>query len=175
MATWQIDNSHSNAEFSVKHMMISNVKGRFATFGGTIAYDPTNPADSAVNVEIDVASISTHDEKRDEHLRSGDFFDVAAFPKMTFVSTKVKPNGTDKFEVVGDLTIKGITMPVTLKAELEGVGTSPWGAEVAAFVATTEISRKDFGLNWNVALEAGGVLVGDKIKIALEVEAAKQV
>ncbi|HQY31579.1 MAG TPA: YceI family protein, partial [Thermomicrobiales bacterium] len=152
MAIWQIDPSHSSAEFAVKHLMISTVKGRFSDLSGTVNYDPTNLAASSVNVQIGIASVDTHDEKRDAHLRSGDFFDSEAFPVMTFASTAVKPVDSETFNVVGDLTIKGVTHEVTLKAELGGIGTSPWGSEVAAFSATTSIDRKDFGLNWNVGL-----------------------
>lgn len=174
MSTWQIDASHSNVGFAVKHLMISNTKGRFTTFSGDIKVDESDLANSQVNVEIDVASIDTHDAKRDGHLRSADFFDAETNPKITFASKRVLPNGGDKFEIIGDLTIRGVTREVTLKAEREGSGTSPWGTEVAAFTASTEIDRKDYGLNWNMALETGGFLVGDKVKINLEVEAVRQ-
>ena len=174
MATWQIDQSHTNVEFSVKHMMVSSTKGRFSGVSGEIEYDPTNVGASSVNVSIDVATIDTRDEKRDAHLRSADFFDAEQFPTMSFVSTSVKPTGGDDFEIVGNLTIKDVTREVTLKAEAGGVGTSPWGFQVAGFSASTSIDRKDYGLTWNVALEAGGFVVGDKIKISLEVEATQQ-
>lgn len=173
-STWQIDPSHSTVEFAVKHMMISSTKGRFTDFSGEINLDENNLANSTVNVNINVASIDTHDEKRDDHLRSADFFDAENHPAMTFTSKQIRPKGGDEFEVVGDLTIRGITKEVVLKAEREGVGTSPWGSEVAAFTARTEIDRKDFGLVWNVALETGGILVGDKVKLNLEIEAIKQ-
>lgn len=173
-STWQIDGSHSTVEFAVKHMMISTVRGRFTRFEGQINLDEQDLAGSSVNVSTDVASLDTHDEKRDEHLRSADFFDVANHPTMTFVSQRITATGGDNFDVVGDLTIRGVTKEITLKATREGAGTSPWGTEVAAYVATGEIDRKDFGLNWNVALETGGILVGDKVKLNLEVEAIKQ-
>jgi polyisoprenoid-binding protein YceI len=174
VSTWRIDPSHSTVEFAVKHMMISSTKGRFSDFSGEINLDENDLANSTVNVSINVVSIDTHDEKRDEHLRSADFFDAENHPVMTFVSKQVRPKGDDEFEVVGDLTIRGITREVVLKAEREGMGTSPWGNEVAAYTAKTEIDRKDFGLVWNVALETGGILVGDKVKLNLEIEAIKQ-
>lgn len=174
ISTWQIDGSHSTVGFAVKHMMISSTKGRFAKFSGDINLDENNLPGAAVNVSIEASSIDTHDEKRDEHLRSGDFFDAATFPELTFASTQVIPTGGDSFDVIGNLTIKGVTKEVTLKATKEGSGTSPWGSEVAAFTAKGEIDRKDFGLTWNVALETGGILVGDKVKLTLEVEAIKQ-
>lgn len=174
MSTWKIDESHSTVEFAVKHMMISSTKGRFTKFEGEIALDENDLANSSVSVSIDTASVDTHDAKRDEHLRSADFFDAANQPAITFTSTRVLPKNEDEFDVVGDLTIRGVTKEVTLKTTREGTGVSPWGSEVAAFVAKTEIDRKEFGLNWNVALETGGILVGDKVKLNLEVEAVKQ-
>lgn len=174
MATWQIDKSHSTVEFVVKHMMISKTKGRFADFEGTVEFDESNIGNAAVSVAIDVASIDTHDAKRDEHLRSADFLDAETFPQITFTSTEVRSRGGDKFEIVGDLTIRDITRQVVLNAASIGLNTSPWGQQVAAFEASTEINRKDFGLTWNVALETGGFLVGDTVKINLGVEAVKQ-
>jgi len=174
MTTWQIDSSHSAVEFAVKHMMISRTKGRFTRFDGQVALDEGNHANSSVAVEIDVASLTTNDEKRDEHLRSAEFFDVEQYPKMTFASTKVTPKGGDRFEVLGELTIRDVTQQVALTVEAQGVGASPWGTQVAGFEASTEINRKDYGLNWNVALETGGLLVGETVKINLEVEATKQ-
>src|SRR5688500_9455283 len=174
MTTWKIDSSHSAVEFVVKHMMLSRTKGRFTKFDGAIELDEQNLANSSVTVEIDVASIDTHDEKRDEHLRSADFFDAATYPAITFVSTEILPRGGDKFQVIGDLSIRGVTEKVVLEAEKVGATTSPWGQQVIGFEASTDVNRKDFGLTWNVALEAGGFLVGDNIKINLEVEAIKQ-
>jgi polyisoprenoid-binding protein YceI len=171
---WTIDPSHSLVEFGVKHMMFTTVKGRFTGVSGTITLDEENLADSQVDVTIDAASVDTRDEKRDAHLRSADFFDVEQFPTITFVSTRVEPKGDDDLTVYGDLTIHGVTRPVALAATFNGRGVNPWGAEVAGYTATTRVNRKDFGLTWNVGLEAGGVLVGDEIKIAIEVEAARQ-
>lgn len=173
-STWAIDASHTNVEFAVKHMMISTVKGSFSDVSGEIILDEENFENSKVWVEIGVASITTRDEKRDEHLRSADFFNAEKYPKMRFVSTAVKPGKGDEFTVIGDLTIMETTMPVEIRAEKTGVGTSPWGQTVMGFVGNTKINRKDFGLTWNVALETGGVLVGDEIRIHLEVEAIKQ-
>jgi len=173
-AIWKIDEAHSSVEFVVKHMMVSRTKGRFTKFDGAITLDEENLANSSAKVEIDVASIDTHDEKRDAHLRSADFFDAEQFPTITFVSTEVRPRGGDKFQLIGDLTIKGVTEKVVIDAEKTGQGTSPWGQQVVGFEAKTDIDRKDYGLTWNVALETGGFLVGDNIKINLEVEAVQQ-
>jgi len=174
LSTWTIDQAHSLAEFSVRHMMVSTTRGQFQNIEGTLQLDESDLTNSKVDVTIDVASLTTRDEKRDEHLRSADFFDVANQPKITFKSTRIEKKKGDDYLVHGDLTIRGVTRPVVLEAEFNGFGTSPWGQSVAGFEADTEISRKDFGLEWNVALETGGVLVGDKVKIHLEVEAIKQ-
>ena len=172
--TWQIDAKHSLVEFAVKHMMFTTVKGRFSDVSGTIIYDEADPARSSVEVEIAAASIDTRDESRDAHLRSGDFFDVERFPTITFKSTRVETAGRDKLRVTGDFTIRDVTREIVLDTELTGQGTNPWGQEVAGFTAETKINRKDYGLNWNAALEAGGVLVSDDVKITLEIQAAKQ-
>jgi len=169
---WNIDPSHSGVHFTVRHMVISKVRGAFERFQGAIAFDEQNPAASTVEVEIDADSIQTHEAKRDGHLRSPDFFDVAQFPKLTFKSTKVEKGG-DGYLVTGDLTLHGVTKPVVLNAEVLGGGKDPWGNERLGFQATTSLNRKDFGLNWNQALEAGGVLVGEKIEISLDVQAIK--
>ncbi len=174
IATWQIDAGHSLIEFAVKHMMFTTTKGRFGRFSGSVVYDEANVAASTVAVEIDAASIDTRDEKRDGHLRSADFFDSENYPAITFTSRRVEPAGDDTFRVAGDLTIRGVTRPSTLDVELTGRGTSPWGQEVIGFSATTKFKRSEFGLEWNAALETGGVLVGDEVKIALEIEATKQ-
>jgi polyisoprenoid-binding protein YceI len=168
---WTIDGSHSLAEFSVKHMMVSTVKGRFQTVSGNITWDETNPANSSVEANIDASSITTHDEKRDAHLASADFFETEKYPTITFKSTKVEARNADNFKVTGELTMHGVSKEVTLDVEYNGTGKNPWGMTVAEFTAKTSISRKDYGLNWNVALEAGGMLVSDKINITLEVEA----
>lgn len=170
MTRLMIDSAHSQVGFQVKHMMFSKVRGTFEEFSGTIEFDETNPANSSVNVEINPASINTRDEKRDEHMRSADFFGVDANPKMTFVSTDVKPDGDD-YKITGDLTMNGITKSVVLDAEFEGKGPSPMGVEVYGFSAETKISRKEFGMEWNAAIETGGVLVSDEVKITLEIEA----
>lgn len=168
--TWVIDNAHSSAEFSVRHMMVSNAKGRFSKVSGTFEFDETNPSASEVEATIDVSSINTHDEKRDGHLISPDFFDVAVYPTITFKSTKVEKKSDEKFVVEGDLTIRDVTKSVTLDVEYNGQGKNPWGITVAGFNAITAINRKDFGLNWNAALETGGVIVGENVKISLEIE-----
>jgi polyisoprenoid-binding protein YceI len=171
--TWAIDRSHSAVEFSVKHMVISNVKGRFRTFSGALVVDEADPARSSVEVEIDAASVDTHDEQRDAHLRSADFFDVERHPTLSFRSTAIRPLGGDRFEVIGDLTIRGSTQPVTLAAELLGQTRDPWGGIRAGFSASASIDRRAYGLTWNSALEVGGVLVGDQVRISLEIELIK--
>ncbi len=173
-STWTIDPAHSHVQFAVRHLVVSTVKGRFGHLSGTITLDEQHFAGSSVEVEIDAATIDTREEQRDAHLRSADFLDVERFPTITFRSTRVEPGRGDAFRIVGDLTIRGVTRQVVLEAEQIGRGTSPWGAEVIGFEATTKINRKDFGLTWNVALETGGVVVGDEIKIELQIEAAPQ-
>ncbi|MDP9071147.1 MAG: YceI family protein [Actinomycetota bacterium] len=170
--TWEIDPSHSSVEFSVRHMMFSKVKGRFGAFRGTIVVGE-DPADSSVEATVEVASIDTGDEQRDAHLRGADFFDVERYPEMTFVSRSVRQDG-DRYVVAGDLTLHGVTRPVELNLELNGIGTDPYGRTKAGFSATTELSRKEFGLEWNVALDTGGVLVGDKVQVSLEIQASRQ-
>jgi polyisoprenoid-binding protein YceI len=171
--TWQLDPAHTHVEFSVKHLMIARVKGRFAGVTGTVEMG-ADPAASTVDVVIDAASIDTREAKRDAHLRSADFFDVERFPTIAFRSREVRPTGAGDFSVVGDLTIRDVTREVTLEVTDEGRGTDPWGGARAGFSATAEIDRRDFGLTWNQALEAGGVLVGNEIRISLEVELVKQ-
>jgi len=173
-AAWAIDPSHSVVELAVKHMMFSTVKGRFARLSGAIVLDEANLNSSSVTAEIDAASIDTGEPQRDAHLRSADFLDVERFPTIAFRSTGVVPRGTGRFVLVGDLTIHGVTREVSLEAELAGTGTDPWGGQRAGFAATTAINRKDFGLTWNQALEAGGVLVSDQVKISLEIQATLQ-
>jgi polyisoprenoid-binding protein YceI len=169
---WKIDPSHSGIHFTVRHMVISKVRGAFERFQGTVAFDEQNPAASQVSVEIDADSIQTHEPKRDGHLRSPDFFDVAKYPKLTFESTKVEKGG-DGYLVTGNLTLHGVTKPVVLDVEALGGGKDPWGNERIGFQATTSINRKDFGLTWNQALETGGVLVGEKIDVTLDIQAIK--
>ncbi|HZS87042.1 MAG TPA: YceI family protein [Chloroflexota bacterium] len=174
VSTWQIDPKHTLVEFSVRHMMITTVKGRFGDVKGTITLDESDITRSSVEAEIDANSIDTRDEQRDGHLRSPDFFDTGTHTAITFKSTRVERAGSDRLRVIGDLTISGITRDVVLDTEITGRGKTPFGTEVIGFSAQTSISRKDFGLNWNVALEAGGFLVGDNVKISLEIEAVKQ-
>ena len=174
--TWTIDPAHTLVEFSAKHMMITTVKGRFADVKGTVVIDEANPDRSSVEAEMAVASISTGVEQRDGHLRSADFLDADNFPAITFVSRRVEGAYTvpgETFRVVGDLTIRGTTREVTLEASYDGRGRDPWGGERVSFNATTKIDRRDFGLTWNQALETGGILVGNEIKISLEVQAVK--
>jgi len=170
---WTIDPSHSSATFTVKHMMITNVRGEFQKLSGDVVYDPNKLEASKVNVSIDVASINTREEKRDAHLRSADFFDVENFPAITFASKAVRRN--DKgFDIVGDLTIHGTSREVTLTVdELTAPQADPWGNQRMGATAHTKIRRSEFGMVWNAALEAGGVLVGDEIKIAIDVSLIK--
>ncbi len=173
--TWVIDASHSTITFSVRHMMISKVRGRFTRFDGTVDFDEQDPANSKVNVTIDASSIDTRDERRDGHLMSPDFLDVANYPTLTFVSKKVEVIDENHGRLIGDLTIRGVTREVTLDVEYNGQSKSPWGTISAGFSATTKINRKDWGLTWNVALETGGVLVGEEVAIEIEIEIVKQV
>lgn len=174
MATWNIDTSHSAIHFSVRHMVVSKTRGRFTKFGGQLSFDPAKPTAATVQVNIEPASLDTADAQRDGHLRSADFFDVEKFPTASFKSTRVEDLGGGKLRIAGDLSIRGVTRPVTLDATYEGSGKDPWGGERAGFSASTSIDRRQFGLEWNKALETGGVLVGDKVELTLEVEAVKQ-
>jgi polyisoprenoid-binding protein YceI len=167
---WTIDASHSTVGFSVRHMMISKVRGRFNDFSGTIEFDEQQPANSSVNVSVNVDSIETRDERRDGHLKSADFFDVASHPTMTFVSRKVEAIDANHGRITGDLTIRGISREVVLETEFNGKSKSPWGTVSAGFSAHAVINRKDFGLEWNAPLETGGVLVGEEVTIEIEVE-----
>ena len=170
--TWTIDPTHSSVEFSVRHLMISTVKGRFADVQGTVVLDEANPAASSADITVQVASIDTREPQRDTHLRSADFFDVEKYPKITFRSTPI--DGTlEAFKLNGDLTIHGVTRPVTLDVTHEGRGKDPWGNQRIGFSATGKIKRSDFGLTWNATLETGGFLVGDDVKISIDVEAVK--
>ena len=172
---WQIDQGHSEISFSAKHLMISTVRGRFNTYTGTVEADEQNPIAAVVNVQIDASSLVTGDEKRDGHLRSPDFLDVEQFPYITFKSTKVEQVDETNGKLIGDLTIRDVTKPVVLNFEYAGQAKTPWGTTSAGFSASTKISRKEWGLNWNVALETGGWLVGDQITISIELELVKQV
>lgn len=171
---WTIDGAHSAIHFSARHMMISTVRGEFQTFRGTVNFNEENPTLSTVDVEIEPASLETRDAQRNGHLKSADFFDVENHPIATFKSTSVEQTGADTGKLHGDLTIKGVTHPIALDVEYNGQSQSPWGTTSAGFTATTKLNRKDWGLNWNVALETGGVLVGEEIKLTIEVEIVKQ-
>ena len=167
---WIIDGGHSIIEFSVKHLMVTTVKGRFRTVAGNIVFDPTNPTAGTIDVTIEAASIDTNHERRDKELKSPLFFDVEQFPTLTFKSSQVGKIDDHTFKVTGDLTIHGVTNVVVLDVDYAGQAKNHFGGGVAGFNAKTVINRKDFGLNWNVALEAGGVVLGEKININLEIE-----
>jgi polyisoprenoid-binding protein YceI len=166
---WNLDVTHSQVEFAVKHMMISTVRGRFAAISGSGETDASG-ALSSVTLEADVKSIDTNQTQRDEHLRSADFFDIANYPTIKFASTKIEQSG-EEITVTGNLTIKDVTKPVTLKGEFSAPITDPWGNARAALGVVGKINRKDFNLGWNMALETGGVVVSEEVKLAIEVEA----
>ena len=175
-STWNIDASHSLIEFAAKHLMITTVKGRLADARGALTIDEANPDKSSAKVEFDAKSIDTRSDQRDEHLRSADFLDVTNFPTISFVSRKITGASATpgaEFTVMGDLTIRGVTKEVTLDATYEGRGRDPWGGERVSFSADTKIDRREFGLVWNAALETGGVLVSNDIKIHIEVQAVR--
>jgi polyisoprenoid-binding protein YceI len=175
-SSWQIDPAHSHVEFAVRHLMISTVKGAFGDVRGTVWVDENDGRAALVDITIQVASIDTRQEQRDAHLRSADFFDAERFPAITFRSRSVEGNHHDsKFRLAGDLTIRDVTREVVLDVVSEGRLTDPWGAERAGFSAQGRIDRTDFGLTWNQALEAGGVVVGNEVKISIEVELLRQV
>lgn len=169
--TWQLDASHSSIEFVARHLMVTKVRGGFGTFSGTIEIGE-NPIDTKIAIEVDLATVTTGSADRDGHLTSPDFFDVENFPKMTFVSTSIVAKD-EGYELVGDLTVKGVTKPLTLNVEYLGVMNDPWGNAKAAFSASGEVTREDWGLTWNAPLEAGGVLVSKTAKIEIEAQAAK--
>jgi polyisoprenoid-binding protein YceI len=173
--TWSIDPDHSNVGFKVRHLMVSNVKGSFDKYTGTVELNDKDITKSKVNVAIDTASVNTNVQKRDEHLRSADFFDVAKYPAMTFVSKKVAKAGKDRLKITGDLTLHGVTRQVVL--DVDGLSTEskdPWGNIRRGATASTKINRKDFGLVWNAALETGGVTVGEEVAITMEIELIKK-
>ncbi|MBI5610283.1 MAG: YceI family protein [Deltaproteobacteria bacterium] len=169
MATWNIDPAHSHVSFRVRHLLISKVRGSFGSYSATLDYDPANPAAASVTASIAIDSIDTGVGDRDAHLKSADFFDAASHPNMGFQSTAVRADG-DAFAITGDLTIRGNTRAVTLKAERTGETKDPWGNTRIAFEAKTRISRKEFGLSWNALLETGGAVVGDDVDIEIEAE-----
>lgn len=170
--TYSIDPVHTSVEFGVRHMMISTVKGRFGDVNGTVVIPEAGQPQ--VDVTIATGSIDTRSEQRDTHLRSGDFFEVEKYPGMRFVSTKVERSG-DAWKLIGNLTIRGVTRPVTLQVTEEGAAVDPWGNRKVAFSASGKINRSDFGLNWNAALETGGVLVSDEVKLSIDAQLIQQV
>ena len=172
--TWKLDPAHSSAEFKVKHMMISNVKGSFSGLSGTLTEHATDKTLSTIEASIDVSTVSTGDAQRDAHLKSADFFDTAKYPTMTFRSTKVQPTGDGGYKVTGDLTLHGQTRQQTFVVDGPSEpGKDPWGNTRIGLSATTKINRKDYGLNWNAALEAGGILVGDDVNVTVEAQFIK--
>jgi polyisoprenoid-binding protein YceI len=170
--TWQLDSAHSNIGFSVRHMVISKVHGRFQKWSGTLAVDKDDLARSSVEAHVEVASLDTNEAQRDGHLKSADFFDAEKHPEIVFKSRSVQRVGAEGLELVGDLTIKGTTREIVLTGEV-GFGKDPWGNERLGASAQTTIDRKDFGLTWNQVLETGGVLVGEKVEIKIEIEAIR--
>ena len=172
--SWMIDSDHTEINFTVRHMMISNVRGQFQKVNGAVEFDESNPAKTRVDVEIEAASVNTKEEKRDAHLKSPDFFDAEQYPYLTFKSKRVEAKNASRARLIGDLTIKDVTKEVALDVDYNGSAKSPWGSTSAGFSAKTTIKRKDWNLNWNVALETGGWLVGDDIHISIELEIVQQ-
>lgn len=170
--TWVIDKSHSEASFQVRHLT-AKVRGRFTDFAGTITADPAKPESAQVEFKIQAASIDTDNESRDKHLRSADFFDAEKFPEITFKSTRVVPKGDKKFDVTGPLTMHGVTREVTLPVEFHGSVKDPWGNEKAGFETKVTLNRKDFGIVWNKALDAGGMLLSDDVEVEVNIEAGR--
>ncbi|MEH7353277.1 YceI family protein [Neobacillus drentensis] len=170
---WALDPVHSSVDFSVRHMMIANVKGTFNSFNATIEADPTDLTTANIEFSVETASVDTRNKDRDAHLVSADFFDVENHPNMTFKSTSIEKTDEGEYNVTGDLTLRGVTKQETFAVTFEGQGKDPWGNEKAGFSASGAVNRSDYGLVWNAALETGGVLVGDKVKINLQIQAAK--
>lgn len=167
---WQVDAAHTNVEFAVRHLMISTVKGRFGDVSGTLTLDPSDPAAAIAEVTLKTASIDTRQEQRDAHLRSPDFFEAETYPVITFRSTRIEGDTESEFQLHGDLTIRDVTREIVLNVTRDGQGIDPWGGQRVAFSATGKIDRKAYGLTYNQALETGGVVVGDEIKISVDVE-----
>ncbi|MGQ0539409.1 MAG: YceI family protein [Gemmatimonadaceae bacterium] len=167
---WTIDPAHTAAQFAVRHLMIATVKGTFSGVAGTLEFDPAHPEHLRLDIAVPAASVNTNMTQRDEHLRSADFFDVERHPTITFKGSRVEGDVNGEFKLVGDLTIRGVTREVTLQVVNEGTGVDPWGNARIGFSATTKVNRLDFGLKWNQALETGGFVVGDDVKISLDVE-----
>jgi polyisoprenoid-binding protein YceI len=174
ITTWNVDPMHAELGFAVRHLMLSTVRGRFGAVTGSVQVNETDPSKSKIDVTVDINSVDTRQEGRDTHLRSADFFDVENHPTMHFVSKKIEGDVTEDFKVTGDLTIRGTTHEVTLSATLQGRGKDPWGNERAGYEATGKINRKDFGMHFNAAMETGGVVVGDEVKISIDVELIRQ-
>ena len=170
---WNLDTVHSGINFTVRHMVVSKVRGRFAKFNGTVALDESDLTRSSVEATIDASSIDTGTAQRDDHLRSADFFDVERFPEIRFLSTRIEKVSGDRYRVTGELTIHGVTRSIALETEYGGRGKDPWGNERVGFTAKGAIDRKDFGLVWNQALETGGVLVSDRVELELAVQAVR--
>ncbi|RFU69836.1 YceI family protein [Bacillus sp. V59.32b] len=171
---WVVDAAHSSIDFSVKHMMVAKTKGTFQKFDAAVEADPADLTTANIEFTIDVSSIDTRNGDRDAHLRSADFFDIEKYPSLTFKSTKIVKTSEDEYDVTGDLTMHGVTRSETFAITFEGQGTNPWGAEVAGFSGKGTINRSDYDLTYNAALETGGVLIGDKITVSLEIEASRE-
>lgn len=172
---WNFDQAHTVIGFAAKHMMVTTVRGKFTKFSGEFDLNEAHPEQSSLSVTVDAASINTGQEQRDGHLRSPDFFDVATYPTITYVSKKVEKKGEDRYHLLGDMTVHGVTREVPLDVTLEGHGKNPYGKHIAGFTITGAISRKDFDLNWNVALESGGWLVSDQVKLEIDAEVVESV
>lgn len=171
--TYQIDPTHSRLGFVARHAMVTKVRGDFKSFEGSLQIDAADPAKSSGTVSIDVASVDTSNEQRDEHLRTNDFFDAQTYPKITFQTTSIEPIDDTRFNVSGELTLRGVTKPVTIEFEFTGAATDPFGNQRLGFEGSTVLNRKDFGVNWNAALEAGGVLVSEKVTLEIDISAVK--
>jgi polyisoprenoid-binding protein YceI len=170
---WVLDAAHSNLDFSIRHMMIAKVKGSFESFSAEIEADPADLTTASIALAVDVASVDTRNGDRDNHLRSPDFFDVEKFPQMTFVSKQIVKTGENEYEITGDLTLRDVTRSEKISVSYEGTGKDPWGNTKVGFSGNGSIKRSDYGLTWNAALETGGVLVGDDVKISFEIQAAQ--
>lgn len=170
---WKVDATHSSLDFSVKHMMVSRTKGTFHDFEAIVEADPADLTTANIEFSVDLSSVDTRNEDRDNHLRSGDFFDVEKNPKMVFKATKIVKKDEGEYDVTGDFTLHGVTHPETFSVTFEGQGKDPWGNEVAGFSGEGKIKRSDYGLTYNAALETGGMLIGDEVKVSIQIEAAK--
>jgi polyisoprenoid-binding protein YceI len=171
---WAVDPTHSSVDFTIRHMMIAKVKGTFHTFEAQIEADPADLTTASISISVDMASIDTRNADRDNHLRTGDFFEVEKYPKLTFEATSITKSGEGEYNVTGNVTLHGVTRPETFAVTFEGAGKDPWGNHKAGFSAEGAIKRSDYGLTYNAALETGGVLIGDEVKIHIEIEAAEQ-